>query len=158
MTEKLAELIETLDKTGIEIDGQNLAAVKKRIQGLNQVPLRPLGFYVLIKMEKVDQTKTIEIDGVDRELYLMSDDLNARENEATSKGWILSFGNTAYRGFAGHGEDGMCDGPADWGLEVGDYVEFQSYGGLLSAFDHEDKTKRTLRLIPDSNIICKVEI
>ena len=154
MTDKLAELIANLDKTGIEIDGQNLAAVKKRIKKI-QIPLKPLGFYVLVKVEKVEQL-------TESGIYLASDDLLSREQEANSKGWILAFGPTCYRGFAGHGDDGMCDGPSDWGLEVGDYVEFQSYNGILSAFENigesSNKRQKTLRIIPDSNIICKVKI
>ena len=154
MSDKLAELIANLDKTGIEIDGQNLAAVKERIKEI-QIPLKPLGFYVLVKVEKVEQL-------TESGIYLASDDLLSREQEANSKGWILAFGPTCYQGFAGHGDDGMCDGPSDWGLEIGDYVEFQSYNGILSAFENvgesSNKKQKTLRIIPDSNIICKVDI
>lgn len=162
MSDKLTELIDNLDKTGIQIDGQNLMAVKEKIREIH-IPLKPLGFYVLVKVEKVEQTVTIEnAQGEKVDLYVASDDLVSREQEANSKGWILAFGPTCYRGFAGHGEDGMCAGPKDWGLEIGDYVEFQSYGGLLSAFEdmgeETNKRQKTLRLIPDSNIICKVEI
>ena len=162
MTDKLAELIANLNKTGIEIDGQNLAAVKEKIKQI-QIPLKPLGFYVLVKVEKVEQTVQIENEhGEAVQLYTASDDLVSREQEANSKGWILAFGPTCYRGFAGHSDDGMCDGPSDWGLEIGDYVEFQSYNGILSAFENvgelSNKRQKTLRIIPDSNIICKVKI
>ena len=154
MTDKLAELIANLDKTGIEIDGQNLTSLKEKIKQI-QIPLKPLGFYVLVKVEKVEQL-------TESGIYLASDDLLSREQEANSKGWILAFGPTCYRGFAGHGDDGMCDGPSDWGLEIGDYVEFQSYNGILSAFENvgesSNKKQKTLRIIPDSNIICKVKI
>ena len=153
MTDKLTELLDNLDKTGIDIDGQNLMAVKDKIRSIN-IPLQPLGFYVLVKVEKVAQMSK---EGI----YLASDDVLSQEQEANSKGWILAFGPTAYRGFAGHGDDGMCSGPGDWGLDIGDYVEFQSYNGILSAFEDTGneavKRQKTLRIIPDSNIICKVE-
>ena len=158
MTDKLAELIANLDKTGVvdEYQSQDLAALKAKIREVApSIPIRPLGFYVLIKMEKVEQTHKMEgADGEEVELYMMTDDMQEREQGAYSKGWILAFGPTAYRGFAGHGEDGMCAGPEDWGLELGDYVEFQSYDGIVSAFD----STKTLRIVPDSNIISKVKV
>jgi len=153
LTDKLQKLIENLDKTGIEVDGQNLQKVKDRIKKI-KVPLNPLGFYVLVKVEKVEQF-------TESGIMISSDDLTSREQEANSKGWILAFGPTCYRGFAGPGEDGMCAGPEDWGLEIGDYVEFQSYNGKVSAFEDtgdSSSKQKTLRLVPDSNIICKVEI
>ena len=161
MTDKLTELIDNLDKIGIEIDGQNLAILKDKINSIT-IPIKPLGFYVLVKVEKVEQTVSIKnAEGEDVDLYMHTDDMLSREQEANSKGWILAFGPTAYRGFAGPGEDGMCADAADWGLEIGDYVEFQSYNGILSAFEDvgkDGKKQKTLRIIPDSNIICKVAI
>lgn len=152
MTDKLAELIASLDETGLvdEFNNQDLGALKAKIvQVADAIPIATLGFYVLIKMEKVGQTMTIlDENGDEKELYLTSDDLNAREEEANSKGWVLAFGPTAYLGFAG------CEGPEDWGLELGDYVEFQSYNGIRSAFD----SSKSLRVIPDSNIISKVKV
>lgn len=162
MSDKLTELIDNLDKTGIQIDGQNLMAVKEKIRQI-QIPLKPLGFYVLIKVEKVEQTVKIQnAQGEDVDIYVGTDGQISQEQEANSKGWILAFGPTCFRGFAGHGEDGMCHGPEDWGCEIGDYVEFQSYNGKISAFEDAGNEavarQKTLRLIPDSNIICKVEI
>ena len=78
----------------------------------------------------------------------MTDFQREREQTAYSKGWIIDFGPTAYQGFAG------CEGPEDWGLEIGDYVEFNSYDGIISAHDES----KTLRLVPDSNIISKVGV
>lgn len=151
----IAELVAGLDDPGKSDEGQDLAVVKARIQKMaHKIPNKPLGFYVSIKMEKVQKTETIKNDkGEDVELVVMTDNEASREQKANPKGFILAFGPTAYRGFAGHGDDGMCSGPEDWGLEVGDYVEFQSYDGILSAFDETE----TIRMVPDSNIISKLE-
>lgn len=158
MTDKLAELIADLDKTGVvdEYQGQDLVKLKAKIRDVaDSIPIRPLGFYVLIKMEKVEQAvKMKDVDGQEIDFQIMSDDELKREQGAYSKGWVLAFGPTAYAGYAGHGEDGMCANPGDWGVEVGDYVEFQSYNGILSAFD----STKTLRIVPDSNIVSKVRV
>ena len=108
----------------------------------------PLGFYVLIEMDGV--SNTIQ-GGALAGFKLSSDAEHKREQGASETGTVLAFGPTAYLGFSG------CEGPEDWGVKVGDRVEYERYDGKPSLFDKDGQPAkledRRLRYIPDSKII-----
>ena len=118
--------------------------------------IKPLGFYVLIEMETVEETTAGGI--------LLPGDLVNKEQDATSIGYVRAIGPTAYVGYPG------CDTTAKdaagdekevpgleahnkWGLEIGQKIEYRKFEGKKSAEPgYED-----YRYIPDSHIIGAIE-
>lgn len=112
--------------------------------------IKPLGFYVLIEMEKVT-TGVIELP----------EDIIAKKQAATSIGYVRAIGPTAFAGYPG------CDEPVNmkirerkawlphksWGLEVGQKVEYRKFEGKESTV----KEYKNYRYIPDSHIIGAIE-
>lgn len=103
--------------------------------------LSPFGYYVLIKVEEVEQTSKGGI-------VLTSNNENKREQEGHDKGMVESFGPAAYKGMQG------CNSPEEWGVEEGDFVRFRRYDGVME-IDGEGEGI-TYRLIRDEDIICKI--
>ncbi len=117
--------------------------------------IKPLGFYVLIEMEVVEDKSTGGI--------LLGDNLVSKEQDATSIGFVRAIGPTAYVGYPGCDTDTTdIDGitaitiktPSEkWGLEIGQKVEYRKFEGKKSAQPgYED-----YRYIPDSHIIGAIE-
>ncbi len=108
----------------------------------------PLGFYVLIEMENVDN---VSAGGIIKATHTE----HQREQNAADVGIVISFGPLAFKGFE------ACNGPEDWGVEIGDRVEYERYEGKGSRFgldgDEPPASEARLRYIPDSKIIGKVE-
>ena len=122
--------------------------------------IKPLGFYVLVEMEEVEKKTAGGI--------VLPGDLVAKEQDATSVGYIRAFGPTAYVGYPGC--DRITDeGPltasdelsgmtsatphGSWGLEIGDKVEYRKFEGKASSMIGFENH----RYIPDSHIIGAVE-
>ena len=105
--------------------------------------IKPLGFYVLVEME--------EVESVSKGGIVMPGDLIAKEQDATSVGYVRAIGPTAYVGYPG------CDdkGPSftQWGLEIGQKVEYRKFEGKASSMPGYENH----RYIPDSHIIGAVE-
>ena len=97
--------------------------------------IKPLGFYVLIEMDVVENVSDggIILGNVDR------------EQAACEFGIVKDIGPTAYKGFAGC-EDSGAEG---WGVAIGDRVEYRRYEGKRS----EAEGMENYRYIPDSHII-----
>lgn len=100
--------------------------------------IKPLGFYVLVEVDKVSDLSEGGIIALDK-------DVVAREQEAKDFGKVLAIGPIAYLGFRGC-EDTGAEG---WGVKVGDKVEFRRYEGKLSAQPDVENH----RYIPDSHIL-----
>jgi len=119
--------------------------------------IKPLGFYVLVEMVKVEEVS----DGG----IIMPSDLINKEQEATNVGYVRAIGPTAYEGYPGceppehSNRDAMGGGkvnviPADmWGLQVGQKVEYRRFEGKESAISGYEN----YRYIPDSHIIGAIE-
>ena len=122
--------------------------------------IKPLGFYVLVEMEIVEN---VSKGGIILDIQEV-----ARDQEATSTGYVRAIGPTAFAGYPG------CEGaeaavkysvddipehipaitPADcWGLKIGQKIEYRRYEGKTSAAEGYDKH----RYIPDSHIIGVIE-
>ncbi len=107
----------------------------------NDIPLSPLGFYVLVEVIEVESTS-------EGGIYLGD---QGREQSAEEAGYLRAIGPTAYHGWEG------CDVEADifmepyqlWGLQIGDLVEFRAFEGKRSAVPGYERW----RYVPDSHII-----
>lgn len=109
--------------------------------------ISPLGFYVLIEMDKYENVS-------DGGIITSTQSEAQREQNAWDVGTVIAFGPRAFQGFHN------CEGPEDWGVAIGDRVEYERYQGKASRYDKEGnelpESERRLRYIPDSQIIGKV--
>ena len=104
--------------------------------------IKPLGFYVLIEMIKVEKTSAGGI--------ILNSDTVDKEQEATDTGYVRAIGPTAYHGYPGCESESCSSTPAKkWGLEIGMKIEYRRYEGKKSAVDGYEN----YRFIPDSHII-----
>jgi len=104
--------------------------------------IKPTGYYVLVEIEEVE-TKTA--GGI----IIESHKDEKRLIEAQCVGVIKAFGPQAYKGL----QNG-CNSPDEWGVKVGDKVEFNAYDGKRPKAGGKDTR---LRLIIDQHIIGVVE-
>ena len=104
--------------------------------------INPTGYFVLIE---TDEPEVKSNGGI----VLATAEIADRMDEAVSTGHIKAFGPMALKGLSCG-----CNSPEDWGVKIGDKVEFLSYDGKRPQAAGR-KTK--LRLITDQHIICKVE-
>lgn len=117
--------------------------------------IKPLGFYVLIEMEAVEEISTGGI--------VLPGDLVAKEQDATSIGYVRAIGPTAYDGYPGCDPVGTTNPstgrhtkttPSEqWGLEIGQKIEYRKFEGKKSAIPGYEN----YRYIPDSHIIGAIE-
>lgn len=118
--------------------------------------IKPLGFYVLIEMETVEEVSAGGII-LDRKLI-------DKEQDATDVGYVRAIGPTAYHGYPGCDIEALDNNgdlqpipglkPSNrWGLEIGQKIEYRKFEGKKSAAkDHEN-----YRYIPDSHIIGAID-
>ena len=95
--------------------------------------IKPLGFYVLIEMDTIED---VSAGGI-----ILGD--VRREQDACEFGTVEAIGPIAYKGFEG------CEGSDDWGVKVGDRVEYRSYEGKRSGV----KDMENFTYTPDSHNI-----
>lgn len=109
--------------------------------------IKPLGFYVLIEMEKVEETTASGI--------ILNADLVSKEQDATDIGYVRAIGPTAYHGYPGCEDDGSKNfiAASMWGLEIGQKIEYRRFEGKKSAV----KGYENYRFIPDSHIIGAID-
>ena len=111
--------------------------------------IKPLGFYVLIEMEVVEDKSSGGI--------LLGDNLVSKEQDATSIGYVRAIGPTAYVGYPGCDDGPISKDPQpvykSWGLEIGQKIEYRKFEGKKSAA----KGYEDYRYIPDSHIIGAIE-
>lgn len=115
----------------------------------NDIPLSPLGFYVLVEVIEVESTS-------EGGIYLGD---QGREQSAEECGYLRAVGPTAYFGWEGCEstgptfEDGVWSDEIlpyqKWGLNIGDLVEFRAFEGKRSAVPGFERW----RYVPDSQII-----
>jgi co-chaperonin GroES (HSP10) len=105
--------------------------------------LNPVGYYVLVRVEKVEQ---VSAGGI----VIASNTENKREQEGHDVGVVESFGPTCFTGFRGvNDEDSTEDRCKSIGVGVGDKVEFSRYDGKVP----RDPEFKDYRLIQDQHII-----
>jgi co-chaperonin GroES (HSP10) len=102
--------------------------------------IKPCGYYVLVD---VTPAETVTKGGI-----VLPDELTKKEQMAEETGTIIAFGPTAYVGMRGCEAEGLF-AYEQWGLKVGDKVEFKKYEGKRSFV----KGKENYRYIPDTHIM-----
>ena len=102
-------------------------------------PLQPLGFYVLVE--------TVEVEDISEGGIFLGD--QGREQSAEEAGYLRAIGPTAYRGWEGCEATQMARPYEQWGLAIGDLVEFRAYEGKKSAVPGFHRW----RYIPDSHVV-----
>lgn len=102
--------------------------------------IKPVGFYVLIE--------DVEVEEVTPGGIIVPNEVKDREQEGVDFGTILAFGPICFAGYTKAGGE-YCESPEDWGVKVGDKVEFRRYEGKKS----NKGDGRNLRYVPDSAII-----
>ena len=106
--------------------------------------IKPTGYHVLVKVDSIDETfKGSSI--------VMASNEAVREHGGRDTGEVIEFGPTAYLGYEG------CKCPEDWGVSVGDKVEFRRYDGKTPRYAEEDESLKEFRLINDGDIIAVLE-
>ena len=101
---------------------------------------KPCGYYILVEMESIEET-------TESGIVIATKNELKREQRGHAIGVIKAFGPTCYKGFEG------CNSPDDWGIAVGDRVEFNRYDGKECL----EEGYENYRLVPDSNIVAKLE-
>lgn len=110
-------------------NSEKLAQIKVH----EDMPARPLGFYVLVEVVEVETQSSSGI-------YMGKQE---REQSAEEVGYLRDVGPTAYHGWEG------CKDYKDWGLELDDLVEFRAYEGKKCIVPGYERW----RYIPDSHIV-----
>lgn len=106
--------------------------------------IRPVGFQVLIEMEVVEN----EIqDGSLKGFQLATQQESKREQDGHDMGRVIAFGPIAFKGYAN------CNSPEDFGVKIGDIVEFKRYDGKVSSTDKQGK----YRIVNDGDILMVIE-
>lgn len=106
--------------------------------------IKPCGYYVLVKMEKVEQTTKSGI-------IIATPEQNKREQNGHYRGRLIAFGPTAYHGYAGCDGDTPEERASQWGVQLGDVVRFQRYDGTIE--DDIDDDDNLYRYVQDGMII-----
>jgi len=104
---------------------------------------KPTGYRVLIEMDIVENEVQ---EGALKGFQLATDHQQEREENGHCVGRIKAFGPTAFLGYEG------CENPGDWGVELGDLVEFNRYDGKIPLYD----TEHRYRIINDSDILMVI--
>lgn len=110
-----------------------------------KVNFKPTGFKVLIQAEEV-------LTETESGIVFASNEYKEREENGIDIGKVLAFGPIAYKGYAG------CNGPEDWGVKVGDKVEFVRNFGKKSRLAIDRKECANWRIINDSDIVGVIEV
>lgn len=103
--------------------------------------IRPAGYYILVEVEPVEETH-------ENSNIIMVQDERKREAGGRDIGTIIEFGPICFQGYAD------CKGPADWGVKVGDKVEFNRYDGKTPRLAEIDPELANYRIINDNDIIA----
>ena len=105
------------------------------IPGTDQYPV-PFGHYVLIKIPEVNDTS-------EGGIILHTNTQGKREQAGMEVGEVVAFGPTVYTGWAGF------SGADEWGIAIGDTVEFKKYEGKQCFIEGYEQ----FHFIPDSLLI-----
>ncbi len=112
--------------------------------------IKPCGYYVLVKMEAVEQTVS---DGALAGFVLSSNDEHEREQSGHDVGTLVALGPTAFVGFQGVDGEAAHIRAEQWGVSIGNKVEFNRYDGKIPS--HPDF--KDYRIIQDAHIIGVIE-
>lgn len=105
--------------------------------------IKPCGHWVLIEVTPVEEKSGGGI--------LLPADQVKKEQGGRDIGKVVDIGPIAYKSLSG------CNGPHDWGVKVGDSVEFRRYDGKVPRLAEDNESLKNLRLIQDNDIIAVME-
>ena len=106
--------------------------------------IKPVGQYVLVEVLPVEEKSSGGI-------VLSTANELKREHGGRDVGRILKFGPVAYKGFTD------CDSPEDWGVAVGDLVEFERYNGKIPRMADEIESFKNYRVLYCRDIMAIME-
>jgi len=109
----------------------------------DKIPLKPCGKIVLVKIEDV---KLFSVGGIELAPQTVSQE-RAKKCQAT----IIEFGPKAFHGYI---EGVECNGPDDWGVKIGDKIEFRRAFGEVPYSDETELYK----IIEDKDILGVVPV
>lgn len=108
-----------------------------------KLTIRPVGTHVLVKIIQVE-------DKSEAGIILATNNELERERQGRDIGTIMDFGPLAYKGYKGALE---LSGPQDWGVKIGDAVEFRRYDGRIPRTEGYEN----YRWLNDEDIIGVIE-
>lgn len=106
--------------------------------------IKPVGFKVLVEVSPVEEKSPGGI------ITSLPNELE-RERKGRDVGKILAFGPICFQGYAD------CKTPADWGVKIGDLVEFNRYDGKETRMAEVCPEMKNYRYINDNDIIAVIE-
>ena len=106
--------------------------------------IKPVGFYVLVETQLVEEKTAGGI--------LLTKDTAQKEQSVTEEGILRAVGPTAYSGWEGC-KDESKPAHVQWGVNIGDKVEFRKFEGKKSVVKDYDN----FRYIPDTHIIGVID-
>ena len=107
---------------------------------ISEDQITPCGYHVLIELREVEETTESGI--------LLTSAMQNREQAAMPIGKILKFGPLCYKN-----HDSGIDSPEEWGVKVGDHVQFPAHTYMKVAGE-----KSNLVFILDHDIKARVEL
>lgn len=108
--------------------------------------INPTGYNVLLKMEDVEQVTKSGI-------VIATATENQREQAGHDVGTVVSVGPLAWAGYQGCDGETSEERAAQWGVKVGDKVEFNRYEGKVPRYPEF----QNYRIIQDAMIIGVIE-
>ena len=101
------------------------------------------GYYVLVELEAIEVTSAGGI-------VIHSKATQEKEQRGHHTGRIIHFGPLCFAGYSGVDEKLDAEGrAAQWGVKIGDLVEFGRYAGEMIQKEGEDR----FMIIPDQKIL-----
>lgn len=102
------------------------------------------GSFILVELPPVEEKSKGGI--------ILTDDTSKREQRASEQGVVIDIGPCAYVGWSG------CENPdipahKQWGIDIGDHVEFRKYEGKACVIEGYDR----YRYIPDTHIVGRID-
>lgn len=113
--------------------------------------MKPKGYYVLVKMEKVEIKELAQGSSIILAAPKSKEE-KEREQSGHPVGVIDSFGPLAYVGHQGCDADTAEGRAAQWGVKVGDKIEFNRHDGKVP--NHPDY--QDYRILLDSHVVAGI--
>lgn len=110
---------------------------------MNDIPLIPCGKAVLVKTEAA---KKFSDGGIE-----LAEETISFERAKQCQAILVAFGPKAFYGYI---EGVECDGPDDWGVKIGDKIEFRRAFGQTPYNDESELYK----IIEDKDILGVIHV
>jgi co-chaperonin GroES (HSP10) len=108
------------------------------------INVRPCGHYIKVQCINFEEKKDSKI--------ILPDEIKRRESQGLDVGIVIEIGKIAYKGYSG------CENADDWGIKVGDYVEFGRYDGKETRASEFNENLKGIRFLNDNDIVSVWEV